>query len=77
MDIADALEALQDHIKLTKEDKTFEYLQSLGVLPQFCLGCLVKHAAVFKKEQDSDDLLKLAHYALMLWTLNEEKDNAR
>jgi hypothetical protein len=48
-----------------------EFLESQGWAPHFYLGCITKYASRYPKTENKKDLLKIAHYALMLYHYEE------
>jgi hypothetical protein len=73
----ETLQAVKDYIFQTyqghytsKESKTqtLDLLESIGTAPAFCQANIIKYASRFhKKGQEKSDLLKVIHYAILLY----------
>lgn len=73
----ETLKEIKDYISQTyqghytsKETKTqtLDLLESIGTAPSFCQANIIKYASRFhKKGQERTDLLKVIHYAILLY----------
>jgi len=73
----ETLQEVRDYISQTyqghytsKENRTqtLDLLESIGTAPAFCQANIIKYASRFnKKGQEKSDLLKVIHYAILLY----------
>jgi len=77
--IGGALDKLREHLMKSEQGHYSGKTQQLGLVIDsglaegFCLGNIIKYASRHKRKGDRDDLLKIAHYALVLFEAEGEK----
>jgi len=74
----DTIKVVQDYISSTyrghytsddkKEVQTLDLLESIGTAEHFCQSNIIKYASRYRKKgQQKQDLLKIIHYAILLY----------